>query len=447
MCGFLYASFKIDEELIKKSEDRIQRRGPDYTNVEYIEGETFVHYLLHITGDKTTQPLRSNDSKLVYNGEVYNYKDFGNFKSDGYSILEAYNSEGIVGIQKLDGEFSGVIKDKDTLILFRDTFGTKPMFMSWDDRGICISSYTSQLQSLGFVNISTVPLNSIISLNLKTQNMSTTEYRTFNLKQHKDSFDDWEQAFYNAMQKRTNNTQVSYFIGLSSGYDSGLISCFLNELKVDYRSYSILAAEDATVLRDRGALAPHNEFIHLTQQEYETQKTFLENHCEPFTTPPRRTRANGYSVLKDKGAIGTGIVCEKAKQAGCKVYISGQGSDEILSDYGHNGRIAPGFLHSTIGGHFPPDLTTVYPWENFYGGTQEEFLAKDENVGGTYGLECRYPFLDFDLVQEFLWLRNDLKNANYKSPIFHVLTKRNFPIAPNGLFSKVGFRANSGFRG
>jgi asparagine synthetase B (glutamine-hydrolysing) len=128
------------------------------------------------------------------------------------------------------------------------------------------------------------------------------------------------------------------------------------------------------------------------------------------------------------------------------VYISGQGSDEILSDYGHNGIVAPGFLHSTIAGRFPSDLSSVFPWENFFGGTQEEFLTKDENVGGTYGLECRYPFLDYNVVQEFLWLHPDLKNANYKSPIFHTLQKKQYPLAPNGLYGKVGFRANSGFR-
>ena len=94
MCGFLYASFKIDEELLKNSEDLVQRRGPDHTNVEYIDGETFVHYLLHITGEKTPQPLKSENLKLVYNGEVYNYQDLGSFKSDGYSILESYKSSG-----------------------------------------------------------------------------------------------------------------------------------------------------------------------------------------------------------------------------------------------------------------------------------------------------------------------------------------------------------------
>jgi asparagine synthetase B (glutamine-hydrolysing) len=446
MCGFLYASFDIEEELLKNSESMVQKRGPDYTNHAKIDGETFAHYLLHITGERTPQPLELGESYLVYNGEVYNYNKFGTFKSDGYAILEAYDAEGIEGLQQLDGEFSGIIRTNTELVMFRDTFGTKPMFMAWDERGIAVSSYTSQLKHLGFSNITTVPLNQITVLNMKTKQVTQDPYRVFNLSQHKNHFDDWEQAFSSAIEKRTNNSQVSYFIGLSSGYDSGLISCFLNEFEVDYKSYSILAAENYEVLKARGLLAPHNEFIHLTQAQYEGQKAFLENNCEPFTTPPRQTRANGYSVLKDKGAVGTGIVCEKAKTAGCKVYMSGQGSDEILSDYGHAGRVAPGFLHSTIGGYFPDDLAKVYPWENFYGGTQEEFLAKDENVGGTYGLECRYPFLDFAVVQEFLWLKNELKNSHYKSPIHHVLTKRGYPMAPNGLFSKVGFRANSGFR-
>ena len=100
------------------------------------------------------------------------------------------------------------------------------------------------------------------------------------------------------------------------------------------------------------------------------------------------------------------------------------------------------FLHSTIGGYFPENLNSIFPWENFFKGTQEEFLAKDENVGGTYSIETRYPCLDFDLVQEFLWLSNDLKNKNYKSPIFNLLNKLKYPIDPNGVNGKVGFRAN-----
>ena len=193
-------------------------------------------------------------------------------------------------------------------------------------------------------------------------------------------------------------------------------------------------------------LLEHSKLIHLTKEEYENQRQFLLNNCEPFHSKPRRTRTNGYSVLKDKGAIGTGVICEFAHNDGCRVYISGQGADEIVSDYGYGGRPAPGFLHSTIGGKFPENLTSIFPWENFYNGTQEEFLAKDEHVGGTYGLETRYPFLDFDLVQEFLWLRADLKNQRYKAPIDNALKHLSWPMSKGGVLSKVGFRANQKFK-
>ena len=38
---------------------------------------------------------------------------------------------------------------------------------------------------------------------------------------------------------------------------------------------------------------------------------------------------------------------------------------------------------------------------------------KDEIISGMYGIEGRYPFLDFQVVQEFLWLTPDVKNSEY----------------------------------
>ena len=102
MCGILYASFSLKEEEIQKSEAKIIKRGPDFKSIKIIEGQTFCHYLLHITGDKTPQPISSEGSTLIYNGEIYNYNHFGNFTSDGFSILEAFNAENYEGIRSLD---------------------------------------------------------------------------------------------------------------------------------------------------------------------------------------------------------------------------------------------------------------------------------------------------------------------------------------------------------
>ena len=110
------------------------------------------------------------------------------------------------------------------------------------------------------------------------------------------------------------------------------------------------------------------------------------------------------------------------------------GADEIFSDYGYGGdKIAN---HSNFGGYFPSDLKTIFPWKSFYNSTMESFLAKEEYASGMWGVETRYPFLDKDVVQEFLWLNNNLKNKWYKSVLCNYLTKNNFPFNFN---MKVGF--------
>lgn len=433
MCGILYTSFNLSNDEISKTESLVKLRGPDYRNIQNISGNTFAHYLLHITGAKTPQPLIKENSILIYNGEIYNYKKLGEYESDGYSILDVFNNQNIDGLRSLDGEFSGVIKKENFIYIFRDTFGTKPLFFSEDQRGIAVASYQSQLHALGFKSAKRAPVNCVLRYNLNTKEQTRYTLREFNLNQHKNNFDDWESAFIESIKKRTENTQVNYFIGLSGGYDSGLISHTLNKLNKDYFSYSVVAEEDYKTLVKRGKLSLKHKLIKLNKKQYDQQKKFVNKFCEEFKG------SFNYSVRKDKGTIGTGIICELAKKDGCKVYLSGQGADEILSDYGYNG---DGPIYSEIKGLYPESLESVFPWRNVYNGQQENFIMKDENIGGAYSIECRYPFLDTNLVQEFLWLNAKLKNKNYKSPIYHLLKRDNYPLHPNGFAGKTGFRAN-----
>jgi asparagine synthetase B (glutamine-hydrolysing) len=67
------------------------------------------------------------------------------------------------------------------------------------------------------------------------------------------------------------------------------------------------------------------------------------------------------------------------------------------------------------------------------------YIAKEEYVAGSFGVESRYPFLDLDLVQEYLNLSVDVKNKKYKYVIHEYLLKNNFPFEQN---KKIGFQAN-----
>ena len=77
----------------------------------------------------TIQPfLYDNDSiVIIYNGEIYNYKDFGDFNSDGECIIESYKKYGDQFIRHLDGEFAILLVDfsKDLLYYSTDFFSVK----------------------------------------------------------------------------------------------------------------------------------------------------------------------------------------------------------------------------------------------------------------------------------------------------------------------------------
>ena len=126
------------------------------------------------------------------------------------------------------------------------------------------------------------------------------------------------------------------------------------------------------------------------------------------------------SLKKDSASLGLSKICRKAHTEGRKVYLSGQGADEIIADYA----LFP--YQSTFKGKFPEKLTL---WENFYDGAQYSYLGKEEYVSGSHSIETRYPFLDKDVVQEFLWLKPALKNKHYKAPIHEYLKRNNFPFA------------------
>ena len=160
----------------------------------------------------------------------------------------------------------------------------------------------------------------------------------------------------------------------------------------------------------------------------------ISNICEDFEY---RDQYKNYNIKQDKASIGLGIICSQASKEGYRIYLSGQGADEIISDYGFNGNKI--YNHSSFGGNFPESLENFFPWHSFYDGTQIQYLNKEEYVAGAFGIETRYPFLDTKLVQEFIWLSSKLKNKKYKSSLDEYLVQNNYPFQ-QGI--KTGFQAN-----
>lgn len=402
-----------------------QKRGPDLTNSETINGIEFLHNLLHITGDLTPQPVINNDIVCVFNGEIYNYKEFGNYASDGQCIVDLYNRQGEEFCKLLDGEYALCLIDftKRKLITSTDTFACKPLWYEFKGDKFCVASYNSQLQGLGFTNGKKLYANKTQVYNLDTLTIER-EYdnHIFDLRQYKTSFNDWFVAFENSIKKRTQNTDKGMFLGLSSGFDSGAIACELHKQGVNATGYSIINNENLEVLQARFNILTHTESITLTNDEYNKWRKELKN-CEDFIYNDGH---RNYNIKSDQAVQGLAAICHRANKNKQRIYFSGQGADEIISDYGFNGKRI--YKHSQFGGKFPNNLEGFFPWHSFWDGTQIQYLNKEEYIAGHFGIETRYPFLDKQLVQEFLWLDPTLKNSRYKSCLAEYLIHNNFPF-------------------
>ena len=430
MCGFGVTN-KIG---ITTSNKFCQRRGPDLTNVRTIHVIEFLHNLLHITGSMVSQPLIKDDVVTVFNGEIYNYKSFGNYNSDGECIIDLYNQYGDSFVSRLDGEFAICLIDfkNQKLIIANDVFACKPLWYEFKGKEFCVGSYNSQLTGLGFIQGKKLKANTTEVYNLKTLSLTNRlENVKFDIRQHKTSFDDWLLAFSNSIKKRTANTNKGMFVGMSSGYDSGAIACELEKQNVDFKAYSITNNENNEILDARLKLISNKEPFSMTPIEFEKWKQELRNNCEDFYY---QDQFFDYNIKKDQASMGLASICSRANKEGRRIYFSGQGADEIISDYGFGGKKI--YKHSSFGGVFPQNLQGFFPWHSFWDGTQIQYLNKEEYVAGHFGIETRYPFLDKDLVQEFLWLSADLKNSKYKSCLDEYLKINNFPYQPS---EKRGF--------
>ena len=157
MCGITgyIGKDKNKKKIIKKMNDRIIHRGPDNEGTYIDEYLALGHRRLSIIDLKSgNQPIYNEDKSIliIYNGEVYNYKELGEeLKDKGYKfytnsdtevLLHGYEEWGYDVLNKLRGMFAFCIYDKNKKNLFiaRDYFGIKPLYYYKNDNMFIFAS-------------------------------------------------------------------------------------------------------------------------------------------------------------------------------------------------------------------------------------------------------------------------------------------------------------------
>jgi asparagine synthase (glutamine-hydrolysing) len=154
MCA-IHGIVDVKPELMVKMVKAAHHRGPDGNGIFEDDYITLGHNLLSIVGqvEEGKQPYHYEDCVLVYNGEIYNYKDLShNPKTDTETLAKGLKKEGWEFLKKCDGMFALAFYNKTTkeLILARDTNGTKPLYYGYLKDKLYFSSEIKSLLECGF---------------------------------------------------------------------------------------------------------------------------------------------------------------------------------------------------------------------------------------------------------------------------------------------------------
>jgi asparagine synthase (glutamine-hydrolysing) len=165
MCGitgFIDFNKKSTKSILQEMTNVLVHRGPDDSGCSFDEYTNYQiglgHRRLSILDLSTHghQPMLFDNCEIVYNGEVYNFKEIREeleahkytFESntDTEVILKAYHKWGIKAVDKFNGMFAVCIydKSKEKIILIRDRAGIKPYYWYWKDN---LFMFASELKS------------------------------------------------------------------------------------------------------------------------------------------------------------------------------------------------------------------------------------------------------------------------------------------------------------
>ena len=361
MCAVFGILGEYDEGQAKYALSRLTHRGPDYCGVVQKNNLFFAHQRLTIldTHSRSHQPLAHKNVLLSFNGEIYNFKELKEelhfefeTQSDSEVIIAAYLKWGVDFVQHLRGMFAIALLDGETLYLFRDRLGKKPLFFMHDTAFHFASEIKALTPFLNKTRMNDDALMSYLSFLAPTpphtfyqgiQKLAAGEFLTYlngkvEVKRYFDLLDtepniitDRDEAIH-SLEKLLDesismrlNADVPMASLLSGGIDSATINAYALKNGVKLNTYT-LGYKEFSKYDERKNAALSAEFLGLQNKQVEiSQDDFINASDKVFDIMDE--------PLNDPAAIPLYLLFEKIKEDDYKVVMSGEGSDELFLGY------------------------------------------------------------------------------------------------------------------
>ena len=383
MCGInaIYAFHPsappVDVEELMRTREAMRLRGPDAAG-QWLTDDRRVglgHRRLSIidVSDRANQPMRSREGDLaiVFNGEIYNYRELRDdliaggeqfeTTSDTEVLLRLYRREGAAMLPRLRGMFAFCIWDQRSRSLFlaRDPYGIKPLYYASDGQTVRIASQVKALIAGGGVStardpagiagfllrgsvpepfttyqaIRAVPAGSWMTITASgpsepRQYFSIAAVLRDAVQSRSRSDEERQEIIRQAVAESVRYHLVSDVpVGafLSSGRDSSTVVALAAESGPPLRTVTLRFEEYVGTDRDEAPLAE------MIARRYGTQHDTRTLTGQEFRDAlPKALEAMDQPSIDGMNSY---FVCKAAADLGWKVALSGTGGDELFGGY------------------------------------------------------------------------------------------------------------------
>ena len=337
MCGFMVVCSRSESlEIFEKEFDQISYRGPDQRVIlEADEGIYGFHRLsIMDLSHNGKQPFVSKRTKVVCNGEIYNFKklkeefkDDFNFKSesDCEVILPLFEKHGIEKLcEKLDGEYATVIFSNGIFYAARDPLGIRPLFYGKNkkDGAYCFSSEAKSLVNI-CDDIRPFPPGCFYDGNKIQRYFDVNKIEVMAELPLDEIYEGIHDHLYRAIEKRMDSDAPIGFL-LSGGLDSSLVCAVaakISEQPIETFAVGIdtnpIDTKYAKIVADYLG-TKHHEVIFTKDEAFEHLSDLIY-------------RLETWDITTIRAAMGMSLVCKYIKEkTKIKVVLTGEVSDELF---------------------------------------------------------------------------------------------------------------------
>lgn len=473
MCGILAAvSPHLNKSRLKSKLLTMKHRGPDFQDDLIVDNMYLGHNRLSILdlNPRSNQPFSSDKYHMIYNGEVYNYKELivehdlqVSTKSDTEVVLKMYQKYGAGCLDYFNGMFSLVIYNETNGDIFvaRDRLGIKPLYYSHFDDEWLFSSEIAPIQDIIKSELDDFSLRQYRKLrmtlkgytiykNIKMfppahywKNGKFYQYWDLNVESKDPPEDDQLLTLIGnsvALRKRSDVPVGSY---LSGGLDSTILTYLLKPEDTWTVGFDELNEFEWSDIADSGLDSVHHKIIVKKDQFIDTAKWMVRKRLEPLSVP---NEVLLYLMTKEVKSKNT-------------VILSGEGADELFWGYDRIFRWAKNsksldinaFDHYYCYGSNKDDEVINFALEDLPGQEVIDKMGYFFQVHHLHGLlrrldnstmlcsvEARVPFVDHRLVELLAGVPFEWRmGKSFKEPLKRIFAN----LIPQQIIDrpKVGF--------